>query len=102
MKKLFMLISLLVLTNCSSYNPMYDPKSSINGGKFFYDDLNDCETLIKRLEGWFEADIRYKRIDKCMEHRDIQFSNLPIFLEPYWAPGLIFNITGITKSFFIT
>tara|TARA_R100000655_G_scaffold108574_1_gene160829 strand:+ start:618 stop:863 length:246 start_codon:yes stop_codon:yes gene_type:complete len=69
-KKALMLISLLVLTNCSSYNPMYDPKSSINGGKFFYDDLNDCETLIKRLEGWFEADIRYKRIDKCMEHRD--------------------------------
>ena len=70
MKKLFLIISLFALANCSSYNPLYDPKSSINGGKFFYDDLNDCETLIKRLEGWFEADIRYKRIDKCMEHRD--------------------------------
>ena len=70
MKKLLLIISLLALTNCASYNPMYDPKSSINGGKLYFEDLKECEALIKRLEGFFEADIRHKRIDKCMEHRD--------------------------------
>lgn len=70
MKKILLILSLLVLANCSSYNPLYDPKSSIDGGKFYYQDLQECEDMIKRLEGFFDADIRYKRIDKCMEHRD--------------------------------
>lgn len=69
MKKTFLILALLVLSHCSSYNPMYDPKSSIDGGKNYYQDLEECESLIKRLEGWFEADIRYKRVNKCMEHR---------------------------------
>jgi hypothetical protein len=68
-KYLFFLPILLLLANCATYNPLYDPKSSKDGGKNFYSDLKECEDLVDRLEGWFEADLRTIRIDNCMKHR---------------------------------
>ena len=47
MKKLILVITLISLSACSSYNPVYDPKSSKDGGKNNYTDMSKCEHTIK-------------------------------------------------------
>jgi len=66
MKKYLLIPLLILLANCASYKPLYDPKASKDGGKNFYADLEYCEKLVLREEGFFDADRRIPRINKCM------------------------------------
>ena len=48
MKKIILIALLITMSACSSYNPLYDPKSSKDGGKNYYSDMQDCEHIIKK------------------------------------------------------
>ena len=52
MKKLILVITLVSLSACSHYNPVYDPKSSKDGGKNYYSDMSECEHIINRNFGF--------------------------------------------------
>ena len=66
MMRVISLLLLLGLANCASYKPLYDPKSSKDGGKHFYADLKYCEDVVIREEGFWDADKRIPRINNCM------------------------------------
>ena len=68
MKKLILIC--LLLSACSSYNPPYDPKSSIDGGKNFYVDLQQCENVVDRNTGFWDSEHWYERVNNCLKHRD--------------------------------
>ena len=70
MKKLVLVITLVSLSACSSYNPVYDPKSSIDGGKNYYSDMQECEHIIKRNFGFFDSEHKPKLLDQCLKQRD--------------------------------
>lgn len=70
MKKLILVITLVSLSACSSYNPVYDPKSSIDGGKNYYSDMQECEHIIKRNFGFFDSEHKPKLLDQCLKQRD--------------------------------
>ena len=70
MKKLILIITLVSLSACSSYNPVYDPKSSIDGGKNYYSDMQECEHIIKRNFGFFDSEHKPKLLDQCLKQRD--------------------------------
>ena len=42
MKKILLIGLVISLSACSSYNPVYDPKSSKDGGKNYYADMQEC------------------------------------------------------------
>ena len=70
MKKLILVITSVSLSACSSYNPVYDPKSSIDGGKNYYSDMQECEHIIKRNFGFFDSEHKPKLLDQCLKHRN--------------------------------
>jgi len=70
MQKLILIILLVTLSACSSYNPVYDPKSSIDGGKNYYVDMAECEHVINRNFGFWSSEHKPKLLDQCLKHRD--------------------------------
>lgn len=70
MQKLVLIILLISLSACSSYNPVYDPKSSIDGGKNYYSDMQECEHIIKRNFGFWDSEHKPKLLDQCLKQRD--------------------------------
>ena len=70
MQNLVLIIVLVTLSACSSYNPVYDPKSSIDGGKNYYSDMQECEHIIKRNFGFFDSEHKPKLLDQCLKQRD--------------------------------
>ena len=70
MQRLIILFLFVSLSACSSYNPVYDPKSSIDGGKNYYSDMQECEHIIKRNFGFFDSEHKPKLLDQCLKHRN--------------------------------
>ena len=70
MKKIILISALTILSACSSYNPVYDPKSSIDGGKNYYTDMAECEHIINRNFGFWDSEYKPKLLDQCLKHRD--------------------------------
>ena len=70
MKKIFLIGLLISLSACRSYNPVYDPKSSIDGGKNYYTDMQECEHIIKRNFGFWDSEHKPKLLDQCLKQRD--------------------------------
>ena len=56
MRKIFLIGLVMCLSACSSYMPLYDPKSSKDGGKNYYTDLHDCEHIVKKHSSFWSAD----------------------------------------------
>jgi len=70
MQKLVLIILLISLSACSHYNPVYDPKSSKDGGKNYYSDMQECEHIIKRNFGFWDSEHKPKLLDQCLKQRD--------------------------------
>ena len=70
MKKILLIGLVVSLSACSSYNPVYDPKSSIDGGKNYYTDMSECEHIIKRNFGFWDSEHKPKLLDQCLKHRN--------------------------------
>ena len=70
MQKLVLIILLISLSACSHYNPVYDPKSSKDGGKNYYSDMSECEHIIKRNFGFWDSEHKPKLLDQCLKQRD--------------------------------
>lgn len=76
MKKIILITLLLSMSACSSYNPVYDPKSSIDGGKNYYSDMAECEHIINRNFGFFNSEHKPKLLDQCLKQRDYSVLSL--------------------------
>ena len=70
MKKIILLALVVSLSACSSYNPVYDPKSSKDGGKNYYSDMSECEHIINRNFGFWDSEHKPKLLDQCLKQRD--------------------------------
>jgi hypothetical protein len=70
MQKLILLILLVSVSACSHYNPVYDPKSSKDGGKNYYSDMSECEHIINRNFGFWDSEHKPKLLDQCLKQRD--------------------------------
>ncbi len=70
MKKIFLIGLVISLSACSHYNPVYDPKSSKDGGKNYYADMQECEHIIKRNFGFWDSEHKPKLLDQCLKQRD--------------------------------
>ena len=70
MKKIILLALVVSLSACSHYNPVYDPKSSKDGGKNYYSDMSECEHIINRNFGFWKSEHKPKLLDQCLKQRD--------------------------------
>ena len=70
MKKILLIGLVVTLSACSSYNPVIDPKSSIDGGINYYADMSECEYIIDHNFGFWDSEYKPKLLDQCLKHRD--------------------------------
>ena len=70
MKKIILLALVVSLSACSHYNPVYDPKSSKDGGKNYYSDMSECEHIINRNFGFWDSEHKPILLDQCLKQRD--------------------------------